>query len=143
MKLFSDAYTGMLAALAAKDFFSDKGWEGVMDGLRTLVQPGGFAKGKGGSVDDLRQRVVAESKGGEECGGFIVGAGKWDTNGAVCDAATAQKLGALKLLRHTCSVTNWGARTRCGSCPRPRLENEEPGSPAVSVNGGAGRQCAR
>ena len=109
MKLFSAAYVDTTAALAATDFSTDEGWDGVVKGLRALVQPNGLAKGKRGSLDDLRKRILADSKNGKECDGFIVGAGKWGANGALVDAATAQKLGALKLLRHTYSLTSWGS----------------------------------
>ena len=109
MKLFSSAYTDTLAGLAASNFATDKGWEGVLKGLRALAQPTGFVKGKSSSLDDLRKRITADSKGGKECDGFIVGAGQWGANGAVVDDASAQKLGALKLLRHTYSITNWGS----------------------------------
>ena len=109
MKLFSSAYTDTLAGLAASNFATDKGRDGVLKGLRALAQPTGFVKGKRSSLDDLRKRITADSKGGKECDGFIVGAGKWGANGAVVDDASAQKLGALKLLRHTYSITNWGS----------------------------------
>lgn len=105
MKSFALAYNETLAALAAPDFSSDQKWTGVLRDLRQLVLANGFSKGKRASVDALRKRVRADSQGGQECDGIIAG-GVWGSNGALCDRATARKLGALKLLRHTYSVTN-------------------------------------
>ena len=105
MKSFASAYNETLAALTAPDFSSDQKWTGVLRDLRLLVQANGFSKGKRASVDDLRMRVKSDSRSGKECDGIIAGGG-WGANGAVCDASTANKLGALKLLRHTYSVTN-------------------------------------
>jgi len=109
VKLFSNAYTDTRTSLAATTFSSEKGWDGVIKGLRGLVQPDGLAKSKSNSLDDLRKRIKSDSKSGKECDGFIVGAGTWGANGAVVDDATAKKLGALKLLRHTYSLTSWGS----------------------------------
>ena len=80
-----------------------------LKGLRALVQPDGLARTRLGTLDDLRKRITADSKGNKESEGIILGAGTWGTNGAVCDNATAKKVGTLKLLRHTYSITNWGS----------------------------------
>lgn len=109
MKLFSDAYTDARTCLASATFSSEKGWDGVIKGLRSLVQQDGLVKSKSGSLGDLRKRIKSDSKSGKECDGIIAGAGAWGSNGAVADDATAKKLGTLKLLRHTYSLTSRGS----------------------------------
>jgi hypothetical protein len=118
MKLFSDAYTETRTSLALTTFPTDKAWGKVIKGLRELVQEDGLSKSKKGALDELRSRIVAGSKGAKEAEAIVDGAGKWGTNGAHVDATTAGKLGALKLLRHTYSLTQmWSHKVWIVSTP--------------------------
>lgn len=109
MKLFPDAYSTARTTLAATTFSSEKEWEGVIKGLRSLVKPKGLIKSKSETLTNLRKRIKSSSKGGNECDGIIAGAGTWGSNAAVVDEATAKKLGSLKLLRHTYSLATVGS----------------------------------
>jgi hypothetical protein len=118
MKLFSDAYTATRTGLALTTFPTDKAWGGVIKGLRDLVQEDGLSKSKKGALDDLRSRIASVSKGAKEADAIVAGAGKWGSNGAYVDPATAGKLGALKLLRHTYSLTQmWSHKVWIVSTP--------------------------
>jgi hypothetical protein len=108
VKLFSEAYVETRTNLAATTFSSEKAWGKVIKDLRALVQADGLAKAKRGALDELRSQIKSNSDNGKESEGVIAGAGAWGANGAVVDEATARKLGALKLLRHTYSLTSWG-----------------------------------
>lgn len=109
MKLFSTAYTDTRTALGARTFSSEKSWAAVIKDLRDLVQSDGFQKSKSSALDGLRSRIKADSKGSDEYIGYMLATGAPVANGTVVAPATASKLGALKLLRHTYSLTNWGS----------------------------------
>jgi hypothetical protein len=109
VSLFPDAYRDARSALALTTFSADQGWGRVIAGLRDLAQADGLNKSKRGCLDDLRKRVKSDSKGGPECDGFLAGAGAAGAGSMVVDAAMANKLGALKLMRHTYSLASWGS----------------------------------
>jgi hypothetical protein len=109
MKLFSDTYLDLKTGVAATTYASDVAWDGVIKDLRLLVQDDGLSTAKSSSLDDLRAQVTKDSKGGKECDGFIAGAGAWGSAPTMVDAATAKKLGTLKLLRHTYSIAKLGS----------------------------------
>ena len=109
MELFPKAYVQTVAGLTATDFSTAKGWDNVLKGLRSLAQLSGLDKGRRASLDALRKQVGTDSKSGRESDGIIAGAGKLGSNGSAIDDATAKKLGALKLLRHTYSLATWGS----------------------------------
>ena len=109
MKLFSDTYLDLKAGLAVGTYANDATWDGVIKDLRLLVQDDGLSTSKSGSLDALRTQIMKDSKGGKECDGFIAGVGGLDSNVAMVDAVTAKKLGALKVLRNTYSITKMGS----------------------------------
>jgi plasmid stabilization system protein ParE len=120
--LFSEAYADIRAGLASKKFSSDKEWQAFVTRARKFADDEGFEVGEASLVEDLRKHLKkADAKGTNEAVSLLAGAGEQLSGtgaGATVDGDLAQRLGALKTLRHTYLLKRFGAhKVWCLSIP--------------------------
>lgn len=109
---FTEAYAEIRNGLASSKFSSDKNWQKVIRNARNLCQPDGFDIGSKRAVGDLRNLLVkSKSKGNNEAVSLFKGAGEKISGtgaGALVSTTLAKRLGALKTLRHTYLLKQFG-----------------------------------
>ncbi len=123
---FTAAYDNMRVGLASRDFCGDKPWQAIVERARKFVDVEGFAIGEARVVDDLRAALIqADLQGAGEAATMLRAAGHAPGRGPGMSAAAAtitpevaQRLGALKVLRHTYLLRRFGAhRVWCLATP--------------------------
>lgn len=112
MSQFSDAYKEIRNGLTSSKFSTDKDWQQLIRDARKLVQADGFDVGSKQVTIDLRKKLLkAQTKGDNEAVSLLHGAGEKLSGtgpGVVIDANLAKRLGALKSLRHTYLLKQFG-----------------------------------
>jgi len=109
---FTDAYAEIRAGLASNKFSNDKDWQKLISNARKLAQPDGFDVGSKRVVSDLRKKLAkSSSRRTNEAVSLLQGAGEKLSGtgpGVLIDADLAKRLGALKSLRHTYLLKQFG-----------------------------------
>ena len=109
---FSAAYEKVRSGLASTSYSSDKDWQAVVKRARKLAGVSGFDDGESDLGDNLRKVLKkAAAQGTDEATTLFTAAGtKVSGAGAVnmIDKDLAEKLGALKMIRHLYFLKRWG-----------------------------------
>ncbi len=109
---FSDAYAEIRDGLSSNKFSKDKDWQKLIRNSRKLAQPDGFDVGSKRVVSELRSKLTkSNSRGTNEAVSLLKGAGEELSGtgaGVLINADLAKRLGALKSLRHTYLLKQFG-----------------------------------
>lgn len=119
---FSDAYDDVLDGVSASGFSIDSPWADYLVRARKLCRIDGFDIGQASLLEDLRKTLSkAVAKGTGEAASLLAFAGEKLAAGSprsTVDVDLAERVGALKVLRHTYLLKRSGAhRVWCVSIP--------------------------